>query len=243
MQMNKTIFITGAAKRIGKEIALTFKEMGWNIIIHYNSSKQNADDLAEEINRDNPNSAKTVQGNLDVKEDIEKILDEIHNFFPSIDLLINNASTFYPTPIEEISEDHWNKLIGSNLKGPLFLIQGLKEKLKASKGSIINITDTNLTKGVANYSIYSAAKAGLEAVTKGLARELAPDIKVNAIAPGAMLEPPDVEWTDEQKDIVIQSIPLKRMGSEKDIAEAVKFLASSEYITGQIIKVDGGRSL
>mgnify|MGYP001280354060 FL=1 len=243
MQMNKTIFITGAAKRIGKEIALTFKEMGWNIIIHYNSSKQDADDLAEEINRDNPNSAKTVQGNLDVKEDIEKILDEIHNFFPSIDLLINNASTFYPTPIEEISEDHWNKLIGSNLKGPLFLIQGLKEKLKASKGSIINITDTNLTKGVANYSIYSAAKAGLEAVTKGLARELAPDIKVNAIAPGAMLEPPDVEWTDEQKDIVIQSIPLKRMGSEKDIAEAVKFLASSEYITGQIIKVDGGRSL
>ncbi len=241
--MNKTIFITGAAKRIGKEIALTFKEMGWNIIIHYNSSKQDADDLAEEINRDNPNSAKTVQGNLDVKEDIEKILDEIHNFFPSIDLLINNASTFYPTPIEEISEDHWNKLIGSNLKGPLFLIQGLKEKLKASKGSIINITDTNLTKGVANYSIYSAAKAGLEAVTKGLARELAPDIKVNAIAPGAMLEPPDVEWTDEQKDIVIQSIPLKRMGSEKDIAEAVKFLASSEYITGQIIKVDGGRSL
>ena len=243
MQMNKTIFITGAAKRIGKEIALTFKEMGWNIIIHYNSSKQDADDLAEEINRDNPNSARTVQGNLDVKEDIEKILDEIHNFFPSIDLLINNASTFYPTPIEEISEDHWNKLIGSNLKGPLFLIQGLKEKLKASKGSIINITDTNLTKGVANYSIYSAAKAGLEAVTKGLARELAPDIKVNAIAPGAMLEPPDVEWTDEQKDIVIQSIPLKRMGSEKDIAEAVKFLASSEYITGQIIKVDGGRSL
>ena len=243
MQMNKTIFITGAAKRIGKEIALTFKEMDWNIIIHYNSSKQDADGLAEEINRDNPNSAKTVQGNLDVKEDIEKILDEIHNFFPSIDLLINNASTFYPTPIEEISEDHWNKLIGSNLKGPLFLIQGLKEKLKASKGSIINITDTNLTKGVANYSIYSAAKAGLEAVTKGLARELAPDIKVNAIAPGAMLEPPDVEWTDEQKDIVIQSIPLKRMGSEKDIAEAVKFLASSEYITGQIIKVDGGRSL
>ena len=243
MQMNKTIFITGAAKRIGKEIALTFKEMGWNIIIHYNSSKQDADDLAEEINRDNPNSARTVQGNLDVKEDIEKILDEIHNFFPSIDLLINNASTFYPTPIEEISEDHWNKLIGSNLKGPLFLIQGLKEKLKVSKGSIINITDTNLTKGVANYSIYSAAKAGLEAVTKGLARELAPDIKVNAIAPGAMLEPPDVEWTDEQKDIVIQSIPLKRMGSEKDIAEAVKFLASSEYITGQIIKVDGGRSL
>ena len=115
--------------------------------------------------------------------------------------------------------------------------------MKSSKGSIINITDTNLSKGVANYSIYSAAKAGLESVTKCLARELAPEIKVNAIAPGAMLEPPDVTWTEEQKNKVIDSIPLKRMGSEKDIAEAVKFLAHSQYITGQIIKVDGGRSL
>ena len=241
--MNKTIFITGAAKRIGKEIALTFKELGWNIIIHYNSSKNDADNLADQINKDNPNSAKTVQGNLDVKEDVQKILNEVNDAFPSIDLLINNASTFYPTPIDEISEDHWDKLIGSNLKGPLFLIQGLKEKLKKSNGSIINITDTNLTKGVANYSIYSAAKAGLEAITKGLARELAPEIKVNAIAPGAMLEPPDVTWTEEQKNKVIETIPLKRMGSEKDIANAVKFLAHSEYITGQIIKVDGGRSL
>ena len=241
--MNKTIFITGAAKRIGKEIALTFKELGWNIIIHYNSSKSDADNLADQINKDNPNSAKTVQGNLDVKEDVQKILNEVNDVFPSIDLLINNASTFYPTPIDEISEDHWEKLIGSNLKGPLFLIQGLKEKLKKSNGSIINITDTNLTKGVANYSIYSAAKAGLEAITKGLARELAPEIKVNAIAPGAMLEPPDVTWTEEQKNKVIENIPLKRMGSEKDIANAVKFLANSEYITGQTIKVDGGRSL
>ena len=241
--MSKTIFITGAAKRIGKEIALTYKELGWNIIIHYNSSKKDAEDLADFINKDNPDSAKTVKGNLDIKEDVEKILTDIDGMFPSLDLLINNASTFYPTPIEEVSEDHWNKLIGSNLKGPLFLIQGVKEKLKESNGQVINITDTNLSRGVANYSIYSAAKAGLEAITKGLARELAPEIKVNAIAPGAMLEPPDVTWTEEQKNKVISSIPLKRMGSEKDIAEAVKFLESSDYITGQIIKVDGGRSL
>jgi len=241
--MNKTIFITGAAKRIGKAIALTFKDLGWNIIIHYNSSKKDADELANKINKDNPDSAKTVQGNLDKEADIAKILNDIDGMFPSLDLLVNNASTFYPTPIEEISEDHWEKLIGSNLKGPLFLIQGLKEKLKASNGSIINITDTNLSKGVPNYSIYSAAKAGLEAITKGLARELAPKIKVNAIAPGAMLEPPDVTWTEDQKNKVIESIPLNRMGSEQDIAEAVKFLAHSEYITGQIIKVDGGKSL
>ena len=241
--MNKTVFITGAAKRIGKEIALSFKELGWNIIIHYNSSKEDALNLAKEINNANKNTAITVQGNLDVKEDVNAIIKEVLDAFPSVDLLINNASTFYPTPIDDISEDHWEKLVGSNLKGPLFLIQGLKQKLKESKGSIINITDTNLSKGVANYSIYSAAKAGLESITKGLARELAPEIKVNAIAPGAMLEPPDVTWTEEQKSKVIESIPLKRMGSEKDIAEAVNFLAHSQYITGQIIKVDGGRSL
>ena len=241
--MKKTIFITGAAKRIGKEIALCFSEMGWNIIIHYNSSKNDAQVLADEINGTNPDSAITVQGNLDVKEDVEKVINEVRDAFPTIDLLINNASTFYPTPIEDISEEHWDKLVGSNLKGPLFIIKGLKDKLKESKGSIINITDTNLSKGVANYSIYSAAKAGLESITKGLARELAPDIKVNAIAPGAMLEPPDVTWTEEQKSKGISSIPLNRMCSEKDISEAVKFLAKSNYITGQIIKVDGGRSL
>ena len=241
--MKKSIFITGGAKRIGKEIALNFKELGWNIIIHYNSSKEDAEDLANRINKDNPDSAKTVQGNLDVQKDIEKILNEVDGMFPTIDLLINNASTFYPTPIDEISEDHWKKLIGSNLKGPLFLIHGLKNELKKSQGSIINITDTNLTKGVANYSIYSAAKAGLEAITKGLARELAPEIKVNAIAPGAILEPPGVSWSEEQKNKVIENIPLKRMGSEKDISNAVKFLSYSKYITGQIIKVDGGRSL
>ena len=185
--MNKTIFITGAAKRIGKEIAITFKELKWNIIIHYNSSKDDAEKLASEINEVNKDTAKIVQGDLDKTDDVENIITEVQKMFPTIDLLINNASTFYPTPIDEISEKHWEKLVGSNLKGPLFLIQGLKEKLKSSKGSIINITDTNLSKGVANYSIYSAAKAGLESVTKGLARELAPEIKVNAIAPGACL--------------------------------------------------------
>ena len=239
----KTIFVTGGAKRIGKAIIKVFAKDGWKVIIHYNNSKADAETLADSINAKNADTAFIVQGDLDKADEVNNIISKVDGFVDTVDLLINNASTFYPTPIDEISENHWEKLIGSNLKGPLFLIQGLKEKLKRSNGSIINITDTNLTKGVANYSIYSAAKAGLEAVTKGLARELAPEIKVNAIAPGAMLEPPDVTWTEEQKNKVIESIPLKRMGSEKDIANAVKFLAHSEYITGQIIKVDGGRSL
>ena len=243
MSINKTILITGAAKRIGKEIALTFSNMGWNIIIHYNSSKNDAEELANQINSINSNTAKIIQANLDVVTDVQRLIIEARSCFDSIDVLVNNASTFYPTPIDEISEDHWDKLIGSNLKGPLFLIQGLKDKLIEAKGTIINITDTNLSKGVANFSIYAAAKGGLESVTKVLARELAPNVNVNAIAPGAMLEPPDVTWTEEQKEKVIANIPLKKMGCEKDIASTVKFVVGSKYMTGQIIKVDGGRSL
>lgn len=239
----KTIFVTGGAKRIGKAIIELFAKEQWKVIIHYNKSKSDAEDLASKINSNNDNSAFIVGGDLDNAEDVQSIISSVNSISETLDLLVNNASTFYPTPIEEISNDHWNKLIGSNLKGPLFLIQGFKEKLKNSKGSIINITDTNLTKGVANFSIYSAAKAGLESITKGLAKELAPEIKVNAIAPGAMLEPPDITWTENQKSKVIESIPLKKMGAEKDIAEAVYFLACANYITGQIIKIDGGRSL
>ena len=239
----KTIFVTGGAKRIGKSIIELFAKEQWKVIIHYNKSKSDAENLASKINSNNDNSAFIVGGDLDNAEDVQSIISSVNSISETLDLLVNNASTFYPTPIEEISDDHWNKLIGSNLKGPLFLIQGFKEKLKNSKGSIINITDTNLTKGVANFSIYSAAKAGLESITKGLAKELAPEIKVNAIAPGAMLEPPDITWTENQKNKVIESIPLKKMGAEKDIAEAVYFLACANYITGQIIKIDGGRSL
>ena len=241
--MNKTILITGAAKRIGKEIALTYSELGWNIIIHYNSSKEDAEKLATQINSKNLNTAKIVQANLDIDTEVTRLVNESKELFDTIDILVNNASAFYTTPIDDISNDDWEKLIGSNLKGPLFLIQGLKDRLKESKGSIINITDTNLSKGVANFSIYTSAKGGLESITKGLARELAPEITVNAIAPGAMLEPPDVEWTPEHKEKVVSNIPLKRMGSEKDIAQAVKFVADAKYITGQNIKVDGGRSL
>jgi len=239
----KTIFVTGGAKRIGKAIIELFAKEQWKVIIHYNKSKSDAEDLASKINSNNDNSAFIVGGDLDNAEDVQSIISSVNNISETLDLLVNNASTFYPTPIEEISNDHWNRLIGSNLKGPLFLIQGFKEKLKNSEGSIINITDTNLTKGVANFSIYSAAKAGLESITKGLAKELAPEIKVNAIAPGAMLEPPDITWTENQKNKVIESIPLKKMGAEQDIAEAVYFLACANYITGQIIKIDGGRSL
>ena len=169
--MNKTILITGAAKRIGKEIALTFSQMGWNIIIHFNSSKNDAQDLADQINSHNPNSAKIIQANLDISSDVQRLVDESKLCFDSIDVVVNNASTFYPTPIDEISEEHWDKLVGSNLKGPLFLIQGLKDKLIESKGSIIKITDTNLSKGVEHCAIYDSGKGGVESITKVLGSE------------------------------------------------------------------------
>ena len=157
--------------------------------------------------------------------------------------MVNNASTFYPTPIGNFSEDDWNLLMGSNLKAPLFLIQSFFKELKKNKGFIINITDINVDKALINHSIYLAAKSGLQTLTRSLAKELAPDIRVNAIAPGAILEPPNTEWTTEQKNIIINSVPLGRMGAEKDIADAAIFLSEAEYVTGQILNIDGGKSL
>ena len=156
---------------------------------------------------------------------------------------INNASTFYPTPIGTFTEDNWEALMGSNLKAPLFLIQAFCEELKKNSGFIINITDINVDKALINHSIYLAAKSGLQTLTRALAKELAPDIRVNAIAPGAILEPPNVEWTIEQKNKIINSVPMARMGTEKDIVDAAIYLSEAEYVTGQILNIDGGKSL
>ena len=241
--MSKTILITGAAKRIGREIALSFFDKGWDIVIHYNSSKNDAQVLADEMNARRDNSAIIAQANLDNADEVIKLVDQTLSKNNRIDALVNNASTFYPTPIGNFSEDDWNLLMGSNLKAPLFLIQSFFKELKKNKGFIINITDINVDKALINHSIYLAAKSGLQTLTRSLAKELAPEIRVNAIAPGAILEPPNTEWTTEQKNIIINSVPLGRMGAEKDIADAAIFLSEAEYITGQILNIDGGKSL
>jgi pteridine reductase len=241
--MSKTILITGAAKRIGREIALSFFDKGWDIVIHYNSSKNDAQVLADEMNARRDNSAIIAQANLDNADEVIKLVDQTLSKNNRIDALVNNASTFYPTPIGNFSEDDWNLLMGSNLKAPLFLIQSFFKELKKNKGFIINITDVNVDKALINHSIYLAAKSGLQTLTRSLAKELAPDIRVNAIAPGAILEPPNTEWTTEQKNIIINSVPLGRMGAEKDIADAAIFLSEAEYVTGQILNIDGGKSL
>jgi len=241
--MNKKILITGAAKRIGKEIALSFFNKGWDIVIHYNSSKVEAEALAFKMNSERSNSAMLIQANLDDANEVEKLAKKILSKNGTIDALINNASTFYPTPIGTFSEENWNALMGSNLKAPLFLIQSLQKELEKNKGFIINVTDINVDKALINHSIYLAAKSGLQTITKALAKELAPYIRVNAIAPGAILEPPNTEWTPEQKNNIINAVPMKRMGTEKDIVDAAIYLSEAEYVTGQILNIDGGKSL
>ena len=241
--MNKVVLITGAAHRIGKETAKVFFDAGWNIIIHFNRSKAAAKELADQFNNLREGSACIVQADLDVDQDVERLIKKARDAYNRIDALINNASSFFPTPLQEISYEDWNKLMGSNLKGPLFITRGLADLLKSSNGSVINITDINIDKGMPGYSIYSAAKGGLKAITKVLAKELAPDIRVNAVAPGAILEPPGRTWTPEELANIVSKIPLNRIGNESDIANTVKFIVDSKYITGQTINVDGGRSL
>ena len=241
--MKKRILITGAAKRIGKEMALSFFNKGWDIVIHYNSSKEEAEALADQMNSERNNSAMLVQANLDNANEVEMLVEKILSKNGSIDALINNASTFYPTPIGTFSEENWNALMGSNLKAPLFLIQSFYKELEKNKGFIINVTDINVDRALVNHSIYLAAKSGLQTLTKSLAKELAPNIRVNAIAPGAILEPPNTDWTAEQKNNIINAVPMRRMGTEKDIVDAAIYLSEAEYITGQILNVDGGKSL
>jgi pteridine reductase len=241
--MNKRILITGAAKRIGKELALSFFNKGWDIVIHFNSSKEEAEAIAHKMNSERSNSAMLAQANLDNANEVEKLVKKILLKKGGIDALINNASTFYPTPIGTFSEENWNALMGSNLKAPLFLIQSLYKELEKNKGFIINVTDINVDRALVNHSIYLAAKSGLQTLTKSLAKELAPNIRVNAIAPGAILEPPNTEWTSEQKNNIINAVPMKRMGTEKDIVDAAIYLSEAEYVTGQILNIDGGKSL
>ena len=240
---NKRILITGGGTGLGKEMASHFAEYGADIYIcgrRDNVLQDTAEEIKEKFKVNVHTQILDIRASKDVDDYVQNIFDE-----GPLDGLVNNAAGNFISPTKDLSHKGFDAIANIVFHGTFYMTHSVGKRWieQGVKGSIINITDTNLAIGVSNYSIYSAAKAGLEAITKGLARELAPDIKVNAVAPGAMLEPPDVTWSDEQKSKVIENIPLNRMGSEKDIAETVKFLAHSEYITGQIIKVDGGRSL
>lgn len=235
--------VTGAARRIGAEIVRHLHQSGINIVLHYRSSGEAARQVAAELNQIRPDSAKTIQGDFIHNQTIPQMIAKTIQLFGRLDIIINNASSFYPTPIGEITEEDWDILLGSNLKGPLFIAQAAADELRKNHGCIVNIVDIHAERPLKNYPVYSVAKAGLMALTKSLARELAPEVRVNAVAPGAILWP-EAPHHEAQHQKIIQRTALKREGEPSDIARTVEFLVNNApYITGQIIAVDGGRTL
>ena len=237
---NKTALVTGGALRIGNKICKTLHADGYNIICHYNNSESAAEDLQFELNKLRKDSCKIIKFDLNNYENLEDFAFKTQQLYKSLDLLVNNASSFFKTNLINHAKTDWDDLINSNLRGPFLLAKYNFEILSKNKGSIINISDAMINRGMKNYVIYSIAKAGLENLTKTLARELAPNIRVNAVAPGAILLPSD--GSSQEADL-INEIPLGRIGSEKDISDAVLGLTKFTYMTGQILKIDGGRSL
>lgn len=241
--MEKNVLITGAAKRIGAECARLLHHEGCNILIHYRFSESEAQKLCSDLNALRPGSAKLVQANLSSMEELATIAAVALESWGGIDVLINNASTFYPTPLSTANETQWDDLLDSNLKAPFFLAKQLSDNLIKRRGCIINMADIHAERGLPDHAIYCIAKAGLVAMTKILAKELAPNVRVNAVAPGAILWP-ESGLSDLYKNDILDRIPLARCGSPEDIAKAVLYLIKdAAYTTGQILAVDGGRTL
>ena len=236
----KTALISGGAVRIGAQIVRTLHENGYKVIIHCHQSEEIAQELCQKLNSKQNNSAQVVVADLEDNKAIKKLTQTIK----SLDLLVNNASVFYPTLTENSTIEDWNKIININLRAPFFLATRLSKVLSISQGSIVNIIDIHSERPLKKFSIYNISKAGLKMLTKSLAKELAPNIRVNGISPGSILWPQDEsQLSDKEKMVILDRIALKRQGSPNDIAEAVLFLANAKYITGQVINIDGGRSL
>ena len=236
----KTALISGGAARIGAQIVRTIHENGYKVIIHCHQSEEIAQALCHELNSKRNNSAQVVVADLEDNKAIKKLTQTIK----SLDLLVNNASVFYPTSTENSTIKDWDKIININLRAPFFIATGLSKVLAASQGSIVNIIDIHSDRPLKNFSIYNISKAGLKMLTKTLAKELAPNIRVNGISPGSILWPQDEsQLSEKEKMMMIDRVALKRQGSPNDIAQAVLFLVNARYMTGQIISIDGGRSL
>jgi pteridine reductase len=241
----KVILITGGAKRVGAAICRRLHAKGAKLVIHYRSSLDEAKALQNELNQKSPESVALAQADLLDSELLNDLIAKTINRFGHLDVLINNASSFFPTPLPQCSLQDWNDLVGSNFQAPLFLCQAAAPYLREQRGCVVNIVDIHTERPLRNYLIYNAAKGGLLSLTKSLAVELAPDVRVNGVSPGPILWPEDSEWTDEAaRQAIIASTLLKRCGEPDDIAKTVQFLiADAPYITGQIIAVDGGRSI
>jgi len=237
------VLITGAAKRIGASCARLLHDQGCNVVLNYRSSKQDVLALYKELNQNRSGSVTMIKADLLKMDELIMLAKEAESAWGGLDVLINNASAFYPQAMGEVTESDWDALLGSNLKAPFFLSQALASALTVQKGCIINIIDIHAERGLKGYPVYSIAKAGLAAMTKFLAKEFGPDIRVNGISPGAILWPEN-ELSEQDKAEILQRVALKCTGGADDIAKAVHFLIEdANYITGQIISVDGGRTL
>jgi pteridine reductase len=239
----KTVLITGAARRVGAAMARALHAAGANLLIHYRNSSRDAGSLAAELNAARADSAVTFGADLLELDRLPELVEAALRAFGSLDVLINNASTFYPTRLGEITPQAWDDLMGSNLKAPLFLSQAAAPALRESSGLIINIVDIHALRPLRHYPLYCAAKAGLHMLTRALARELGPEVRVNGISPGPVLWP-EHEGDAQVRAKIVERTLLKRMGNPEDVARTALFLAgSAPYITGQILAVDGGRSV
>ena len=236
----KIAVITGGAKRIGKAIALALHAQGYDVLIQYFSSQKQAQTLCAQLNKKRENSANSFPCELDNETSLQSFISFVQKNYSHVDVLVNNASSFFPTPVQKANPEQWHKLMDSNVKAPYFLSLGLLKQLKKSKGKIINIVDIYGERPLEEYSIYSISKAALIMQCKSLARELGPHIRVNGIAPGAILWP---ENNQNKVSALLGKTALKKQGSEKDIVGAVLYLLNADYVTGQIINVDGGRIL
>lgn len=237
-------FITGGARRIGAEIADKLHQKGYRLLIHYRHSADEAKALADRLNQQRADTVKLVSADLNQQIQLETLTEKALQAFGQVDVLINNASSFYPTPIGKGTEAHWDDLFASNAKAPFFLSQALANELRQRQGCIINIADIHASKPLGQHTIYCMAKAANVMLTQSLAKELAPEVRVNGVAPGAILWPEqDAELTDNGKDSILRQVPLARAGHPGNIADTVVFLVDNDYISGQIIAIDGGRSL
>ena len=239
----KVVLITGAARRIGASIGRCLHAEGANVVIHYRGSADEATALCEQLNAARDDSAMSLQADLGDVETLPKLVADVVAWHGRLDALVNNASCFYPTPFGDISGDDWDDLLGANLKAPLFLSQAALDALREARGAIVNIVDIHAQRPLKDHAVYGAAKAGLAMLTRSLARDLAPDVRVNGVSPGAILWPEN-DVSDASKDAILRQIPVGRIGDPDDIAGCVLYLIrDAGYVTGQIIAVDGGRSI
>ncbi|MET0067960.1 MAG: pteridine reductase [Candidatus Thiodiazotropha sp.] len=239
----QTALITGAAHRIGAAIAEHLHRLGMDLFIHYRNSREAADELKQRLETQRADSVRLIQADLLDRNSHERMIDRVREHDRGLDLLINNASSFYPTPLMQATESQWDELIGSNLKAPFFLSLTAAPLLRERRGSIVNLVDIHAFRPLKDHPIYSIAKAGNAMLVKSLARELGPEIRVNGVAPGAILWP-EQGLSDEARETILERTALKRPGQVSDIARTVVFLhRDADYITGQVIPVDGGRTL